>query len=365
LADNTIEFYKQFQVRVDNLNRSQQNYRIFFATIVGAFFAGLKFFGGTLDLSVAGESIDAIAVIIFIFSSVTLIAMCIIAFLDFILQELIEESLRGAEKIELQSTELTEKNIYVLGHRRKHVSSTRMAITISLYYFLPIFCVFSLSMYLTEIIVFMDESFVNSYLASIACSKRMPNFFPEIDQYTAVPDTRLFCISKPYYFSFSDEILKFIVPVFVFQCGIFFYFITYSLRRIVPRAMREVINLWMVGPLIGKVVVFVQHLKYYSICFISESRLVKKLKVAPRGEESKWQWISKIMSDPEKSDLAVTSLAKTIDGILRLGMWILVLLLWIVLAKTLVNFESTIYWGQSLSRPLQWVISFLSSQSIL
>lgn len=252
------DFYREFLSRVASLNDNQKSYRVTFIVLIGAYYTAVQFLLGAASGVVSDSNIDVAVFTFYLLTVVALAGCCIVAFFDFIAQELIEDCLRGAEKIELSSESLRSKKIFVLGNKRKNVTSLRISLTLALFYFIPIFCMYVVCWMLADSMVFGNESDVNFAMAAEICERILkPHSLVDVLRGaiesvvplrpSAVVIRGAICDANPVFVLYTNQTVKIIGLIHIFALGLFSYFIFYSARRIAPRFVKEVVGVRFFG----------------------------------------------------------------------------------------------------------------------
>ena len=260
--------YDQALRRVSDLNRSSFSYRTLYATIIAAYVGALTILASYSSSAVILPAVDVYLLALHAISLIVFATTLIICFFDYIFQELIEGSLRAAERIEKTTPGLGWGKIALVSHRRGSLTGLRVAITMSLFYFIPALALFSIIALTAVVVVPSDPGDLNKTMSERLCSSAViidklndPVTRVRFEQitknlYCAVPIFDLATesdavvplakkLAKPTQYEFPEVTRQLVGLGYVISVGFFGYFFLYSIWRISGRALAVYPTSWI------------------------------------------------------------------------------------------------------------------------
>ena len=231
VRDPEFIIYSACMSRVSDLNRATFNYRVLFSTIVAGYFAALSFVSGFASNAQVIPPIEVYIITIIALSLAAYAAMMVIGFLDFIYQELTENALKCAARIELTSRNFAQQQLHMISRHGSSRLTLRMCVTVSLFYFVPVACLYVVISFFASIVV-LEGSISHIAFADVVCRETADYR----DQYP-----QLTCSDK-FFYLFADGFIHLVSLAQIVSAGFLAYFIFYCLWRTSVRMVEPAVH---------------------------------------------------------------------------------------------------------------------------
>ena len=219
--------YEQCISRISDLNKSLFSYRLLLVTIVAAYFTSLSFIAGLSPSLDAPFAINAYFIVFFALTIAALTGVTIVAFFDYIYQELVEHCIDALAKIERSSK--LNREVYVFNREGRAAISLWINLAIVFMYLIPLLLLVTISVWISLVMANSAATLdARNALASVICKSiifdnTVPNLFPQWGG--------LDCLLPNPTYNFSQEIQKLGISGFLitaFFSGIFSIFFVSS-----------------------------------------------------------------------------------------------------------------------------------------
>lgn len=258
--------YDQALKRVSDLNRSSFSYRTLYATIIAAYIGALTLLADFSTSSLILPSIEAYTLALHGVTLVVFAVTLVICFYDYIFQEIIERSLRTAERIENRSPGFGWGEVALVAHRKGSITSLTIATNMFLFYFVPVASLFSIVALTAELVVPEPVGKLNAMVAGSMCdvayalgsvdpydlettfnilrakqhlntglSCQVPVSLPELVGSLGDPLVLNEVSPEKFIYEFSDSMRRIVGLGYIVALSMFIYFFFYSFWRISAR----------------------------------------------------------------------------------------------------------------------------------
>lgn len=258
--------YDQAFKRIADLNKASFTYRTLYATIIAGYIGALTLLADFSTSSLILPSIEAYTLALHGITLVVFAVTLVICFYDYIFQEIVERSLKAAERIENRSPGFGWGKIALASHRKNSETSLRISLTMFLFYLVPAASLFAIIALTAALVVPIPKSTLNSMVAANMCeavfglsaleakdlettvtilrinqhistglSCGLVEISQELVGSVGDPEVITEVSSGKFSYSFSEPFRRIVGLGYVVAVGFMGYFLFYSLWRILAR----------------------------------------------------------------------------------------------------------------------------------
>ncbi len=232
-SDSEKFIYDKCCARITDLNRVIFNYRLLYVSIIAAYFGGLTLASNIASGTKIISFLDTYAIYVNTLNAIVIASICIMAFFDYIHQELVEHAIETLTHLDQRKARVMGVSTFARGSEA--LTSFRINTAIVMFYVLPVLCLTMFSLVIGAV-VFNDQPLVGwAETIGDLCKQREH----ELANYAGVAMTQLeinreinVCVNEFVTYRFSDGVRRTLVLASGF-CTIFLiYFFLYSFHRI-------------------------------------------------------------------------------------------------------------------------------------